>query len=239
MAFVPKILVVDDDALMSELLATGLERVGGSPRTVNSSREAAEIINNEKFDGIFLDWIMPEMDGLELARAVRSSKSNSLCPMVMVTGNTDPDAMRHCFRAGISFFFRKPVTLLQVQKLAKCMWDLMLREHLRYQRVPLQVPVLCTYEEQSRIAYSKGHTINVSTTGVRIDLGARLEPGTVIQLEFTVPGDPLPFRPEAVVVRQASSQHLGVRLINLDYQQRWRLIEYSRHTLGESLGPEA
>lgn len=238
MEFTPNVLVVDDDPLMLDLFATGLERVGAAPKCVRESRQAAEMIDTEKFDGIFLDWIMPKIDGLGLAKAVRSSKSNSCCPMVMVTGNSDPDAMRQCFRAGISFFLRKPVTLIQLQKLSKCVWDLMLRERLRYQRILCHFPVLCTHESRYGTLRSKGHVKNLSTTGVSIELSIRVEIGTPVQLSFCLPGDSQPFEAEGVVVRHGANLNMGVRLINLNSRQRWSLTEFSRSILEESLSPE-
>ncbi|MFQ5791780.1 MAG: response regulator, partial [Acidobacteriota bacterium] len=60
----PKILVVDDDLAALELIARTLESLGTTPTCVQSSPAAAELIGKEKFDGVFLDWLMPEMDGL-------------------------------------------------------------------------------------------------------------------------------------------------------------------------------
>lgn len=238
MSFRPKILVVDDEPMMLDLLSEALAHVGAVPRCLQSSREAAEIINQEKFDGVFLDWLMPELDGLELARQVRWSKSNSLCPMVMVTGNTDPGAMSQCFRAGINFFLQKPAALQQIQLVAKHAWDLMLLERLRYQRVPLQVPVECTYALRSFEQHSKGHSVDLSTTGMRIRLDTSPDPGTVVQLSFSLPGDSKPFALTALVVRHSTQQRIGVRLINLTKEDRWRLIEFSKSAIDDT-GPQA
>jgi PleD family two-component response regulator len=42
-----------------------------------------------KFYGVFLEWAVPELDGKQLARQIRSSKSNSFCPMVVLTASKD------------------------------------------------------------------------------------------------------------------------------------------------------
>ncbi len=57
----PKILVVDDDLAALELIAGTLQSLAVRPCCVQSSRAAAELISKAKFDGIFLDWLMPEM----------------------------------------------------------------------------------------------------------------------------------------------------------------------------------
>jgi CheY-like chemotaxis protein len=228
MTFTPRVLVVDDDALMMELLTEGLVRARTEPRCVQSSVEAAKIINREKFDGIFLDWIMPELDGLELAKQVRWSKSNSLCPIVMITGNANPEAMRECFHAGINFFLQKPVSLEQIQNVAERAHDLMLQEWLRYQRVPVRVPVLCTYQIQSLSQKAEGESIDLSTTGMRLRLNPTPSPGSTLQLKFRLPGESAPLALAAVVVRLASDQQVGVRLINLTAEERWRLVHFSK-----------
>lgn len=238
MAFRPKILVVDDDPLMLDLFQEGLTRAGGLPRCVQSSPRAVEILNAEKFDGVFLDWQMPEMDGLEVAKQVRWSRSNSLCPMVMITANTEPGAMGQCFRAGINFFLQKPVSLDQIQKVAKNAWDLMLQERLRYQRVPVQIPVTCTYKIQSLRQQADGRSANLSTTGMLLRLDKAVAPGTTAVLRFELPRDPEPFELSAMVVRSTSDGGIGVRLINLTREERWRLMNFSKSVLGESLGPE-
>ena len=69
MAFKPKILVVEDDEQMLRLLGEVLAQMGAEPYCEGSSVHAAELAEHEKFDGVFLDWKMPELDGLELATA--------------------------------------------------------------------------------------------------------------------------------------------------------------------------
>lgn len=234
MTFKPRVLVVDDDPFVLEVLAEGLTRAEAEPCPMESSPRAAEVLNKEKFDGVFLDWLMPGMDGLELARQVRWSNSNSLCPIVMITGNAEPGALGHCFRAGVNFFLQKPVSLEQVQKITRDAWDLMLQERLRYQRVPVQVPVVCTYHIQSLKQESKGETVNLSTTGMCLRLDSAPAPGSRIQLTFRLPRDSQFLLVDAVVVRLISSQEIGVRLINLVSEVRWRLMGFSKSFFAEA-----
>ena len=112
-----KILIVDDDLAALELIASTLELLDAMPKCVQSSRQAVELINKEKFDQIFLDWMMSEMDGLEVARRIRQSERNSTVPIVMLTGKTEPESMQHAFQAGVNFFLAKPVTVGKVARL--------------------------------------------------------------------------------------------------------------------------
>ena len=56
----PRILVVDDELAALELIGQTLTALGTEPKCIHSSRLAAELIQKEKFDGVFLDWMMPE-----------------------------------------------------------------------------------------------------------------------------------------------------------------------------------
>jgi CheY-like chemotaxis protein len=67
-----QILVVDDHAPSSELIAEILRSSGFEATALTSSAEAAERLTQEKFHGIVLDMRMPPPDGLELARQVRA-----------------------------------------------------------------------------------------------------------------------------------------------------------------------
>lgn len=226
--FKPKLLVVDDEPQMLRFLCEVLTRLGAQPQGFSSSRAAAEIVNLQKFDGVFLDWIMPEMDGLALAERIRWSKSNSLCPIVMVTAYAEPDGIRRCFQARINCFLQKPVTAEQVRQLFKATYDLMLQERLRYQRVPAQVPAVCAWQVQSFEQKAKGQSVNLSTTGMLAKLDATPVPGSLAKLKFTLPTDTQPCLLKAFVVRLAPDQQVGLRFVNLTREERWRLAGFSK-----------
>lgn len=230
--FIPKILVVDDEPQMLELLGEVLARRGTEPRCVGSSQEAAELVDKEKFEGFFLDWLMPEIDGLELARKIRWSKSNSLCPIVMITGVTERDALRQCFRTGINFFMQKPVSVEQINQLLTAAWDLLLQERLRYQRVPAQGQVECGWHIQDAKQTATGELVNLSTTGVLVKLAVTPPSATLVKLRFHLPANRQPIAVDAFLVRTAPGQQVGLRLVNLTREERWRLMEFSKSALG-------
>ena len=235
MLFRPRILVVDDDPQMLNLLGEVLVNMGMEPRCVQSSRRAAEMINKEKFDGVFLDWFMPELDGLQLAERIRWSKTNSTCPMVMLTGNQEPDAMRQCFRVGINFFLQKPATVERIQGLVKAARDLMLQERLRYQRIPLVVPIRCQWQVQAFEQSSKGESLNLSTSGMLARMESEPPAGALVQLSFHLPGDREAFACTACVVRHAQGGQVGLRFVNLSRDERWRLLGFSKATISDAV----
>jgi CheY-like chemotaxis protein len=68
-----KVLLVDDEADVCRLVKTMVEPLGVEVRTCSDSREAASILETEKFDGIMLDVAMPNLDGIELTRKIRTT----------------------------------------------------------------------------------------------------------------------------------------------------------------------
>ena len=231
--FRPRILVVDDDPQMLSMLGEVLTKMGTEPRCVQSSRQAAELINKEKFDGVLLDWLMPELDGLQLAERIRWSKANSTCPMIMLTGNLEVDAMRQCFRVGINFFLQKPATVDGIQNLIKAARDLMMQERLRYQRIPLLTPIRCQWRVQNFDQWAKGESVNLSTSGMLARMESEPPPGALVQVSFQLPGEREPFTCAACVVRLAAGGHVGLRFTNLSRDERWRLMNFSKATVND------
>jgi len=78
------ILVIDDEEFVRETLGEILAALTHNVHTVDSGRAALEKIATSKFDVVFTDLAMPEMDGWEVARAIR--KTNPNLPVVLVTG---------------------------------------------------------------------------------------------------------------------------------------------------------
>ena len=82
----PKILIVDDDRAIAELVSGALEDEGLSTVLAHDGKAALALIQQaQDFSLIILDIMMPEMDGLELCRKVRDLVS---CPILFVTAKS-------------------------------------------------------------------------------------------------------------------------------------------------------
>ena len=81
-----KVLIVEDDAPTLELMGEVLGSLKAEVRAVSDSEAASALVNQERFDGIFLDLQMPKVDGFELTRRIRKSSWNKSAPIVVVTG---------------------------------------------------------------------------------------------------------------------------------------------------------
>lgn len=216
----PTVLVVDDDLAALELIGHTLGSLEMKPKCVQSSAAAAELINKEKYHGIFLDWMMPEMDGLELARRIRSSKSNSRVPIVMLTANTESEAVERAFQAGVNFFLTKPVTPSKVKKLLEASRGMILAERRRYQRVAVGLAVLYTWEGQG-IA---GTTVNLSSSGVLLPEGA------TVTLSLTLPKRAERLELGGVVVRIVEGIGMALKFTGQRAAEHQLLADFAART---------
>ena len=75
-----KVLIVEDDAPTLELMGEVLTSLKADVRAVSDSEAASVLVEQERFDGIFLDLQMPKVDGFELTRRIRKSSWNKSAP---------------------------------------------------------------------------------------------------------------------------------------------------------------
>jgi CheY-like chemotaxis protein len=97
-------LIVDDEPLVCELIGKVLNSAGMEALTLTRSTEAPGILEEGKFDVVFLDLHMAFPDGIELARQMRSSRYNRTTPIVLISDDQRPSALSVGFAAGASFF---------------------------------------------------------------------------------------------------------------------------------------
>jgi DNA-binding response OmpR family regulator len=84
-----KILIVDDEAILAETLAYNLEQAGYEVTTAADGASALEIVQREVLDLIILDLMLPEIDGLEVCRQVRSKRNTAAIPIIMLTAKNE------------------------------------------------------------------------------------------------------------------------------------------------------
>jgi DNA-binding NtrC family response regulator len=106
MTSTPRVLVVDDDAAMREMLASLLEEDGLRVRTVASAREALERASEEEFDAVLSDIHMPGEDGRELLGALRALRPGT--PVLLMTAFGSIDSAVESMRAGAFDYITKP-----------------------------------------------------------------------------------------------------------------------------------
>ena len=84
-----KVLVADDEADVLTLLSMNLQRAGFEVLRASNGREALELARKEEPDLLVLDLMMPELDGLEVARQIKQSGATARIPILMLTARAD------------------------------------------------------------------------------------------------------------------------------------------------------
>ncbi|AAY61901.1 diguanylate cyclase domain protein [Rickettsia felis str. Pedreira] len=103
------ILVVDDIETNIKLLTAKLLKEYYTVLTANSGKEALAILKKEKIDTILLDVMMPEMDGFEVCKTIKTDPETTHIPVVMVTALSDIDDRVKGLEAGADEFLTKPI----------------------------------------------------------------------------------------------------------------------------------
>ena len=102
------LLVVDDDLLHARLLKANLERPGRlRVEVAGSGEQALDRIAAGPVDAVLTDLAMPEIDGLELVRQIRSE--DAALPVIIMTAHASIATAVDCIRAGATDFLPKPV----------------------------------------------------------------------------------------------------------------------------------
>jgi signal transduction histidine kinase/ActR/RegA family two-component response regulator len=113
----PKILVVDDEEGVRELLRDLLEGEGFRVYLAPGSREALSLFEVHQFDGIFTDVGMPGMSGWELAHAIR--QRNETIPIAVITGWGEAVGSNEQKEARVDWVIAKPFTAQRISELAQ------------------------------------------------------------------------------------------------------------------------
>ena len=136
-----KLLVVEDDPASLELMTEVFASMKTDVRPIGDSQKAAVLVAQERFDGIFLDIEMPNLNGFELAQIVRQSSWNRTTPIVIVTGREQRDTMYQSFAMGATFFLQKPIDRMKLASLLRTVQGSLQENRRRYTRVPMQTEV--------------------------------------------------------------------------------------------------
>ncbi|MDY6933836.1 MAG: chemotaxis protein CheB [Spirochaetota bacterium] len=102
-----KILIAEDNEANAELLLAILRRAGYSADVSNNGKKAFDTIKRNKYDALLTDWMMPEMDGIELIRRVRDT-IKPVPIIVIITALSSPEARKHALDSGSDDFIVKP-----------------------------------------------------------------------------------------------------------------------------------
>jgi len=119
-----KILIVDDEAIMRNLLLKILEKEGYQISVVGSAQEALDYIENTKVDLVLSDIRMPGMNGFDLLRKIKAEKPD--IAVIMMTGYGDTYTVKEALMNGADEYITKPFKNHEISLIVeRAYWRLM------------------------------------------------------------------------------------------------------------------
>ena len=187
------ILLVDDMRSFLDLEATFLSRAECRLVTASTGLDAIRVARAEKPDLIVLDIEMPEMNGIQACRILKSDAATSRIPVIVLTSMQMEDEAR---RAGANHFLRKPID--EPTFLAEVKRFLPIVERAET-RVAVDAPVRLRRDDET----FEARLVNLSRTGFYVETGRHHPIGARLEVSFSLPADPSgrPVTGEALVVR--------------------------------------
>jgi len=109
-----RILIVEDEKDIRDLLEHYLKKEGYDAHSVKDGKAGLEKATKEKFDLIILDLMLPEMDGLEICRRLRSEPATAALPIIMLTAKTEEADRIVGLEMGADDYISKPFSPREV-----------------------------------------------------------------------------------------------------------------------------
>lgn len=165
-----KILVVDDDPAIRNLLVRILQRDGYTPITANNGVEALECVARDAPDLILLDVTMPLLDGFAVCQHLKDNEATALIPVTMLTGLDDREHRQRGLEVGTDDFLTKPFdqSLLRAR----------IRSQLRVKRLTdqlertEQVIFMLALAVEAKDAYTEGHLRRLASYSEQLAIAA-------------------------------------------------------------------
>jgi two-component system phosphate regulon response regulator PhoB len=102
------VLVVEDEPAIQELIAYNLKQAGHQPLRADNAEQAMRLVQDALPDLVLLDWMLPGLSGIELARRLRADKRTKAVPIIMLTARADEQDKLTGLDTGADDYIVKP-----------------------------------------------------------------------------------------------------------------------------------
>ena len=116
-----KVLVAEDEVHLGQILSNFLGGRGYAVRTVSDGRAALDSLRAEAFDVALLDIVMPELDGLEVLKQVRTDADPP--EVIIITGNGTIETAISAMKLGAYDYMAKPYRMAEIDVLVRRAWE--------------------------------------------------------------------------------------------------------------------
>jgi len=224
-----KILLVDDTELFIDLEKSYLQRKSFSFSVARSGEEALGCIENDKFDLVILDLLMPGIDGDEVCRRIKSGSSTNNIPVVMVCSESEPGLKERCHSAGCDAFVAKP---LKRDELLATIDRLILVAQRRHPRIPTRI-LSYVHDGERRV---ESWILTLSSGGLFLMMEPAPGPGQLLEIVFPLTGIRGPVRATARVkwhgkVRDGGADGVGVEFVQIGNDEKEAIKQYVEEKL--------
>jgi two-component system phosphate regulon response regulator PhoB len=103
-----QVLIVEDERPIREMIAFGLKRAGFEVREAGDCREARASLADRRPDLVLIDWMLPDMSGLELARSLKRDRETRELPIIMLTARAEEGDRIAGLEGGADDYVTKP-----------------------------------------------------------------------------------------------------------------------------------
>jgi CheY-like chemotaxis protein len=112
-----RILIVEDNPINQMVLSAVLKKMGYAPELCSDGKQALQKLHEKKYDLIFMDIQMPEMDGITATKAIRHTPDLNLPPptIVALTANATREDKEVALKAGMDMYLTKPVKFKDIE----------------------------------------------------------------------------------------------------------------------------
>lgn len=147
-----RVLIVEDNPVSQKIIQKIIHKVGYESVCVNNGRKALDLFEKQFFPIVLTDWIMPEMDGIELCRAIRSKPTPGYVYILLLTAKgTDTDLIKG-LETGADNYLIKPVNPLElVARLNTAKRVIELEKSLKNSNEQLQVEIDRLHQTQDEL----------------------------------------------------------------------------------------
>jgi DNA-binding response OmpR family regulator len=174
-----KILIVDDDLALSDVLVFAAHRAGFEAAVAHNGLSALEQFAKEDPDLIVLDWGLPRLDGLEVCTRIRA---NSDVPIIMLTIRDTDDNVIAALEAGADEYMVKPFSPRQLMARIRAL----LRRVNKEPQEILQVGSLVLDDERREMRFSDAAPVHLTRLEVRLLRALMQNPDRVLNTDSLI-----------------------------------------------------
>lgn len=109
-----KVLVIEDEEAIAQLLAYNLEKEGFAVRIAGDGDEALVALDEERPDLVLLDWMLPNVSGIEICRQIRARQGTRDLPVIMLTARGEEEDRVRGLDVGADDYVTKPFSMSEL-----------------------------------------------------------------------------------------------------------------------------